>query len=220
MIIDFHAHVQPGADHGCDGLETSLSQLVLAKNAGVDTVVAVSHFYPYKEDFKSYVNRENRAKALLKDALKERSELPAVLFGTEVSLCSGLDRMEGLRELCIEGSDCILIEMPFDRWDNRIIETLENIRYGLGLTPVLAHVDRYNASDIEHLFALEFSGQINICSLFPFFKRRTILRWIKEGHISAIGSDIHKIDTVYGDFDKAFKIIGRDNLSVIMEKSK
>ena len=220
MIIDFHAHIQPGADHGCDGLETSLGQLALAKDAGVDTVVAVSHFYPYKEDLDSYLSRQAMAKESLYSALAEKDGLPRVLFGTEVALCNGLDRMEGLEKLCVEGSDCILTEMPIDRWDSRLLETLENIKYGLSLNPLLAHVDRYNPFEVEKLSILDIPWQVNIEALLPFFKRRIILKWIKSGRVSAIGSDIHKLDTVYSNFDKAFKVIGKENLSAIMEKSK
>ena len=183
-------------------------------------MVAVSHFYPYKEDLDSYLTRQNEAKTVLKNALANRNDLPKVLFASEVALCSGLDKMEGLEKLCVEGCDCILIEMPFDRWDNKILETLENIKHRLGLEPLLAHVDRYNPSDIEHLIAMDILCQVNIESLFPFFKKRTVLKWIKEGRIAAIGSDIHKLDTVYSDFDKAFKIIGKDNLFAIMKKSQ
>ena len=32
-MIDFHAHILPGADHGSDGLETSLRQLALAEES-------------------------------------------------------------------------------------------------------------------------------------------------------------------------------------------
>lgn len=220
MIIDFHAHVQPGADHGCDGLETSLGQLALAKAAGVDVVVGVSHFYPYKDDLSSYLDREDRAKALLNNALEEKDDLPKVLFGTEVSLCNGLYKMDGLEKLCIDGSDCILIEMPFSHWDSKILETLENIKYGLGLEPLLAHIDRYDPLEVKRLYALDIPWQINVSALFSFFRKKAALKWIKEGRVSAIGSDIHKLDTVYSDFDKAFKMIGEDNLSAIMEKSK
>ena len=47
-IIDFHAHILPGADHGSSGLEESLNQLALIRAAGVDTVVATPHFYPHR----------------------------------------------------------------------------------------------------------------------------------------------------------------------------
>jgi protein-tyrosine phosphatase len=46
MIIDFHAHILPGLDHGCKDLTTAVTQLKMAKKAGIDVVVATSHFYP------------------------------------------------------------------------------------------------------------------------------------------------------------------------------
>ena len=42
-MTDFHAHILPGADHGSDGMETSLTQLALAEAAGVDTIIATPH---------------------------------------------------------------------------------------------------------------------------------------------------------------------------------
>jgi len=220
MIIDFHAHIQPGADHGCESLDMSHKQLLLASQAGVEVVVSVSHFYPYKEDLESYLQRQAKSKAELLALCESNSELPRVKIGTEVTLCSGLDRMDGLEKLCIEGTDCILIEMPFTKWDNKLIETLDSIKYGLDLNPILAHVDRYDPKEIEKLFALDIPGQVNFYSLLPFFGRNKLLSWMKSGHISAIGSDIHNLEPGYKGFDKALKIIGKENVSAIMEKSR
>ena len=59
-MIDFHAHILPGADHGSDGLETSLRQLALAEEAGVDTIVATPHFYPQSDSFSEFLRRRER----------------------------------------------------------------------------------------------------------------------------------------------------------------
>ncbi len=220
MIIDFHAHVQPGADHGCESLDMSHKQLLLASQAGAEVVVAVSHFYPFKEDIESYLQRQEKAKTQL-IALKESNpNLPEVMIGTEVTLCAGLDKMDGIEKLCIEGTNCILIEMPFTKWDNKLIETLDSIKYVLDLNPVLAHVDRYDPCEIEKLFALDIPGQVNFYSLLPFFGRKRLLNWIKDGHISAVGSDIHNLEPGYKGFDRALKIIGKENVAAIMEKSR
>ena len=63
MIIDFHAHIQPGADHGCKNLDMSHNQLLLASQSEVEVVVSVSHFYPLKEELESYLQRQTKAKA-------------------------------------------------------------------------------------------------------------------------------------------------------------
>ena len=46
FLVDYHAHILPGCDHGSDGTETSKRQLEAAKAAGIETVCATSHFYP------------------------------------------------------------------------------------------------------------------------------------------------------------------------------
>ena len=48
FLVDYHAHILPGCDHGSDGTETSKRQLEAAKAAGIETVCATSHFYPEK----------------------------------------------------------------------------------------------------------------------------------------------------------------------------
>ncbi|MBQ2818928.1 MAG: hypothetical protein IJF14_00925 [Clostridia bacterium] len=219
MIIDFHAHIQPGADHGCKNLDMSHNQLLLASQSEVEVVVSVSHFYPLKEELESYLQRQTKAKAELLSLCESNPKLPKVMIGTEVTLCSGLDKMDGLERLCIEGTNCILIEMPFTKWDNKLIETLDSIKYELDLNPILAHVDRYDPKEIEALFSLDIPGQINFYSLLPLFGRKRLLNWINGGHISAIGSDIHDLEPGYKGFDKALKIIGKENISAIMEKS-
>ena len=39
MLVDFHSHILPRADHGSDSIETSLCQLESAAKAGVDTTI-------------------------------------------------------------------------------------------------------------------------------------------------------------------------------------
>lgn len=220
MIIDFHSHIQPGADHGCDGIDMSKEQLLLAQAAGVDVVVSVCHFYPYKENINNFFERISPLRESLKKLVEEDTSLPQVLFGTEVTLCHGLEKMQGLHRLCIEGTNCILIEMPFSKWDNKLLETLESIKYDLGLEPVLAHVDRYDHNEVEKLFALDLNGQINASSLVSLFGKGKLIKWINGGHIVALGSDIHKLSNEYKNFSRSLKILGKDKLFAIMNKSK
>ena len=48
-IIDFHAHILPGADHGSRDVKTTKAQLEMLAGAGVKAVVATPHFYPQKD---------------------------------------------------------------------------------------------------------------------------------------------------------------------------
>ena len=58
-IIDFHAHVVPHADHGCQDASVLASQLSLMKKHGTDTVVATPHFYPHVHRVPDFISRVN-----------------------------------------------------------------------------------------------------------------------------------------------------------------
>jgi tyrosine-protein phosphatase YwqE len=49
MIIDFHAHVLPGADHGSVDAEEAKKQLELAYYSGLDLIVA--HLFLPDKDY-------------------------------------------------------------------------------------------------------------------------------------------------------------------------
>ncbi|MBE6586136.1 MAG: hypothetical protein E7645_06395 [Ruminococcaceae bacterium] len=190
-IIDFHTHILPRLDHGSRGSQISLGQLELMRKAGVDTVCATSHFYPQDILVDKFLEaRESSFMRLLEvcgDMLR-----PKIILGAEVLICEGLDQMDGLETLCLEGTNLILLEMPFSdgAWTRRLYQTVENIAQR-GITPVFAHVDRYTPKLVNTLFDMGFSAQLNAVSLNRFLKPKHLLRWIDEGHIVALGSDLH-----------------------------
>ena len=68
-IVDFHSHILPNADHGSDSLETSLKQLLLAKEFGVKRIIATPHFYPHRHTLQAFLARRNKAFEELDDLL-------------------------------------------------------------------------------------------------------------------------------------------------------
>lgn len=201
-MIDFHAHVLPGCDHGSDGLETSLKQLALAEAAGVDTLIATPHFYPQREDLEEFLDRRSSTSRLLKEHYKGPLKL---LLGAEVSLCNGLEHLQGLESLCVENTDIILLEMPLNYWSRSLEETLIAIQDSGNVTPVLAHIDRYDPKRIDQLLEYGLLAQLNAEGLLGFFGKRRRLEWIDRGSVVALGSDIHGVRTGYMDFTKALK---------------
>ncbi len=202
-VIDFHAHILPHMDHGSGRAATASEQLAIIQQAGVTKVCATSHFYP--QDILPEVFLEERRKSL-EIALRTYGygPRPRILLGAEVLICQGLEHMEGLRELCIDGTDIMLLEMPFTHgnWGHDLYHTVHEIQQQ-GITPVLAHVDRYPRESIEQLFDMGLYGQINCDSLTKVFKPKHLLRWIEDGKIVAFGSDLHGCDPKsYAPFTK------------------
>jgi tyrosine-protein phosphatase YwqE len=90
----------------------------------------------------------------------------------------------------------------------------------MGITPVIAHIDRYNKENIDMLFEAipEPKLQVNAESLCELFERKKNLKLIEEGRVYAIGSDLHGTKG-YNAFLKAIRYIGEENTERIMQKT-
>lgn len=205
LSLDYHAHILPCCDHGSDDLETSLRQLELAASAGVGTICATPHFYPHNESPGSFLERRERAFSLLRPKLGD--EHPRVLLGAEVLICDGMERLEGLCKLCREGTNELLLELPFYKWQDNIWDTIFSLNDREDIKLIIAHADRYPICDIETLIDEGISLQLNVSALSHFKNRRVYLSWIDEGFVKYIGSDIHMLNTGYRDWEKAVKIL-------------
>ena len=208
MIIDFHAHVQPGADHGCSGSDMARRQLALARDAGVQAIAAVSHYYPMRDHIDDYLRRRERAQSKLQAIAEADPSLPRVFCGSEVTLCPGLDKLDKLGELCISGTNVLLTEMPSGKWNTRLIDTLERIRYEQGLDIVLAHAERYESAEVEQLLRDGYPCQLNYEAFARMFGTGRLLRWAESGWVTALGSDIHRDDNGYKHLRRAQKALG------------
>ncbi len=202
-LIDFHAHILPHMDHGSRHTATAHGQLDVIQAAGVAEVCATSHFYPQSTLPDVFLSDRVASVEHLLHTYGDKPR-PKLLLGAEVLICPGLDEMEGLANLCVEGTHVLLLEMPFtdDSWSRDFFTTARNIR-DLGITPVLAHVDRYPYHLIEQLFEYGLHGQVNADALDCFLKPRRLLHWMDEGHIVALGSDLHGSDPLgYRAYEK------------------
>lgn len=205
MLIDFHAHVLPGADHGSVSLEMSKRQLEKARKAKVNTIVATPHFYPNRHQIYNFLERRANSWDILRDHLPDGM---SVRLGAEVLLCEGLENLPELPQLCIEGTDCILLEMPFTSITDRLINTIYEISETRKLLPIMAHVDRYEPNDVDRVLSLGAIAQINAEALCRLTRRSTYIKWIDRGKIQALGSDIHEDGDNYLKFARAVKVLG------------
>lgn len=187
--IDFHSHILPRADHGSDGIETSLAQLALLKEAGVRLVAATPHFSPSEQGVTAFLEKRARCvQELLPHLTKEH---PLIALGAEVLVCPGMEKMEGLESLCAGGGRALLLEMPFGRLSDGIFYTIEALSARQDLQVVLAHIDRYHKDDVASVMSLPLLAQVNAESLCQRKYRKMLEPYFRSGQVSALGSDLH-----------------------------
>ena len=207
LSLDYHAHVLPSGDHGSDGLETSLRQLDMAAAAGIRTVCATPHFYPHRESVESFLRRRAECAQLLRAHLPE--QVPQICLGAEVLICDGMERLDGLHRLCREGTNELLLEMPFYAWPESIWDTLYLLCDLADIQIVLAHAERYPAENIEKLICESVPLQLNAECLTKPLKRKRYLEWIENGYVKYLGSDIHMLGDRYEDWTKCRRLLGK-----------
>jgi protein-tyrosine phosphatase len=217
MNIDFHAHILPGADHGCDNVSMAFMQLRMACGAGIDRIVATPHYYPHLETIESFLKRREEAYFALLD---NEEEIPIPIdLGAEVLLFPGLYKLHGLEELCIKNTSCLLVELPTTYWDLELSKTLKSLKETRHFNIVIAHVERYPWEIIKQLQALDLNMQINAEMVCSFFKFRSLKHLIDTGDIVALGSDVHGLSKAYNEYAKALKVLG-ESAHVIMSRTE
>ncbi len=226
MICDFHSHILPNMDDGSSSVEESIALLELEAAQGVERVVLTPHFYPQNEAPADFLERRNASAAALRGAIEGRSELPQLTIGAEVAYYLGMSQSEELPLLAIEGTDCILIEMPPAPWPKYVWRDLRLIREEWGLMPVIAHVDRY----IRPMRTYGIPRRLEECGVLVqananFFIRRETermaMKLLKAGRIHLIGSDCHGLESrrpnVREAAEKIERKLGREALSRISQ---
>lgn len=208
-IIDFHSHILPGVDDGAENPEQSLEMLRMAKEQGVEKIVATPHFYPSREDPDILIARRNEAAKQLKGVLDDT--VPDVYLGAEVLYFPQMGHTQETRKFCIEGTKLLLIEMPFNTWTDSIVEEVISVRHQLHLYPVIAHVERYlDFRALHFLPRLINEGvlvQTNSEYISDYTKKAESM--VKKGYVHLIGSDMHNTTSRAPGWDKVNKISDR-----------
>ena len=212
QVIDFHSHILPGIDDGSKSVEESLQMLRMMAKQGIAHVVATPHFYPQYDTPERFLRRRAEAEALLREAMAGESGLPALSIGAEVYYFSGMSDSDAIRELTIDKNRCILVEMPRAPWTEVMYRELEALYVKRGLTPVVAHVDRYISRFHTHGIPKRLENlPVLVQANAEFFLERSTasmaLRMLKKGRIHLLGSDCHNLTDRSPDLGAALELI-------------
>lgn len=194
-MIDLHTHILPGMDDGAADPQTACAMLRMEAEQGVDTVALTPHFYRTREHADDFLHRRRDAMELLSEAL-EGETYPRLILGAEVAWFPGLADLQELDELCYEGSKMLLVELPFLPWNEELFRQLYSLEGGSGVTPVIAHVERYyglqEKKRLRQLTEMGFPMQVSAEGLLHRSTRRHALGLLTKLD-SMLISDCHDL---------------------------
>ncbi len=203
-MVDFHTHILPCVDDGSQSIEESLRMLREEAKQGVTEVILTPHFYAFKNSPNQFLAKRQAAWEALSPYLTD--DLPKIRLGAEVLYFDGISSVDRLENLCIQGSDFLLLEMPICRWTQRMLEDILDINDRSDIRVVLAHVERYiylQPKDTVQLLLREgVLFQSNVSFFSEWGSRFKAMSMLKKGQIHIIGSDCHNLNKRAPNWDK------------------
>ncbi len=231
-MTDLHSHILPGLDDGAKDLQTSVKLLQMEQEQGVKTVVFTPHYYGKTRSPEDFLQSRTQAFEKVKTQIPEGIN---VRLGAEVYFSgSRLPHAQSLQQLAIEGTDYILLEFPFTRgWGKYLLKYLEHFMDETGLTPIIAHVERYdeirkNPKILSQLVDLGCLLQVNAAAFVRKEDKKFAFALLNKGYVHCIGSDAHNLDTrmpvftaakasLKGEKQQEFWEIAQENMRDILQ---
>ena len=217
-MIDLHTHILPGIDDGAKDLDMSLSMLRLQTTQGVDTVALTPHFYPSRENARRFLKRREEAAKTLAHAIlempeEEQSKFPQrMVLGAEVAWTPNLAYDDHLDQMCLGSSKYMLLELPLEPWNEQMINQIYHLSGRTGITPVIAHLERYQKIQkrglFEEIFSLGVPIQLGTDMLFGgFFQKRAILSLLRQEGRFFLASDCHNLQSRKPNLKAAMDVV-------------
>lgn len=220
-MIDIHSHIVFDVDDGPKTLEESLSLIEESYRQGVRIIVSTSHrrkgMFETPEDiiFKNF--------SIVKHEAEKRFEHLQILYGGELYYTSDMLEKLKLKQIpTLNNTKFALIEFSMQTSWQDIHTALSNVLM-LGITPVVAHIERYNALEnqkerVKEIINMGCYTQINSSHILKQklfndkhkrFKKRARY-FLEENLVHFVASDMHNLDVRPPFLAEAYKIICRD----------
>ena len=230
-LIDIHTHIVFGVDDGARSLEESLKLIDMAVGQGIKAIIATPHNMPNLtcEEIFEKVN-------ILNEKIKEESIECNIYTGQEIFYSKDtIDLLKKKKYLTLADSNYILVEFDPEATFNYMKMATREIIFS-GYIPIFAHVERYSSlrknKRLEEIRDMGALFQMNYGSLKGgIFNTNACWckRQIKEGNISFMATDMHRIDSrepkvvdalswISNNASKYLKAITYENANAILQK--
>ena len=207
--IDFHTHILPVMDDGSSSVEMSMQMIQTSLAQGVSCIVLTPHFYAGRDYPKHFLQKRAARMDLLKQHHTNR--IPLIISGAEVQYFEGITSMKELRQMRIEKTRGLLVEMPMGKWSGRMISDIVELNNRSEYQVILAHVERYlsfrNLPEIRQLASAGVFMQVSADAFTGLGSSGKMLKLLDEGLVHLLGSDCHNMTTRPPNLADAYTIL-------------
>ena len=194
-LVEVHCHILEGIDDGAKSKEESMALLLVEREQGVDRIIFTPHFYAHREhSVKSFLKKRQKSF----DEIKDESPIKNMHLAAEVAIESEISELPDIEKLAIEGTNLILLELPYRPFENWMAEEIYNISIKFGLEVILAHphryCDTYTDEQMDKVLSLCSYWQINN-EAFGNWKESRFVKKLMKRDVSKVlfATDAHRI---------------------------
>mgnify|MGYP000926289489 FL=1 len=219
-MIDIHSHIIFDVDDGPKTLEDSRRLLEESYRQGVRTIISTSH--RRKGMFETPEEKIAANFKQVQDLAKQVADDLTVLYGAEIYYTSDiLKKLEERTFPSLGGTKYVLIEFSMNTPYKDIHSALGNV-IRLGMTPVVAHIERYHCLEndedrVSELINMGCYMQVNSSNVlkpklfgdrYKFMKKR-VQFFLERDLVHFVASDMHNLDDRPPYMQKAYQIVAK-----------
>ena len=219
-MIDIHSHIVFDVDDGPKTIEDSRALLEESYRQGVRTIISTSH--RRKGMFETPEAKIEENFKQVQELAKEIADDLTILYGAEIYYTSDiLDKLEQGKIPRLADSQYALIEFSMITPYKEIHTALSNV-LRLGVTPVVAHIERYHCLEndekkVRDLINMGCYTQINSSSVlkpklfgdtYKFMKKRAQF-FLEKDLVHFVASDMQNLDPRPPYMQEAYQIISK-----------
>jgi protein-tyrosine phosphatase len=155
-FVDIHCHILSGLDDGSCDMATSITMARIAVADGTTAVVATPHWLEDEHEVTPDVIWQ-----AVRDLQAEldRNAIPLLIYpGCEALICPDLPHrvQQGDVMTVADHGRYLLVELPFEDLPTYVDDVIFKLQVQ-GITPILAHVERYACVQRDHGLAVKWS---------------------------------------------------------------
>lgn len=219
-MIDIHSHIVFDVDDGPKSREESKALLAESYRQGVRTIVSTSH--RRKGMFETPEEKIAENFLQVREIAKEVADDLVITYGAEIYYTlDALEKLEKKEIPTLNDSRYALIEFSMHTSYRQIHTGLSNILM-LGITPVIAHIERYDALEnnekrVRELIDMGCYTQINSYHVlksklfgerYKFMKKRARY-FLERDLVHVVASDMHNLNKRPPYMKEAYELISK-----------